>query len=189
MAWTVARNDAGNTNEEFEAYSRLLNQLGYNLGKLPRSPDPKTGRRWVYVWSNRKEAEAFAKTLNKRTKGKDWVTDEVAAPPSEGPMGPIIIQVGRRSSGWILGLNSLSWSMIQKAFPDAVAPASSLSVDFESSEDFFRKYESIPKLASKVVPVLTGLLPERLDELGYALIEDDTHRTLMYSPPSELATA
>ncbi len=66
MGFTVSRNGAGANNAEFEAYARLLHQQGLDLGKLPRVPDPGTGRRWLYLWESREKAQSFADLLKKR---------------------------------------------------------------------------------------------------------------------------
>jgi hypothetical protein len=102
MAFTVSRNDGATKDAEFEAYARLLRQQGVDLGKLPRASEPGTRRRWLYVWDSRDKAQAFADELKKRTSDNAWVVVEVAAPPSQGPLGPIIVQVGRRAD-WSSG--------------------------------------------------------------------------------------
>src|SRR5580693_4748813 len=117
MAFTVSRSDGGTKDAEFEAYARLLRQRGVDLGKLPRAPEPGTGRRWLYVWDEKEAAQAFADELKQRTGDDAWAVVEVDAPPSEGPMGPIIIQVGRRSTGLVFELHPLSRAMIQSAYP------------------------------------------------------------------------
>ena len=45
MGFTVNRDDGMTKDAEFEAYARLLRQQGVDLGKLPRVPEPGTGRR------------------------------------------------------------------------------------------------------------------------------------------------
>ena len=166
MAFTVGRNDGLSKDAEFEAYARLLRQQGIDLGKLPRRPDPKTGPRWLYVWNSRERAQAFADELKKRTRDKAWVVLEIAAPPSEGPLGPIIVQAGRRANGLVFGLHPLSRAMILSAFPNAKTTASTISVNFETFQDFLKTHGSIENLASEVVPVLTGLPLEEAEKLG-----------------------
>jgi len=100
MAFTVGRNDGFNKDAEFEAYARLLRQQGVDLGKLPRAPEPGTGRRWLYVWDSREKAQAFADELKKRTRDNAWVVLEVAAPPSEGPLGPISFRLVEERTVW-----------------------------------------------------------------------------------------
>ena len=189
MAFTVTRSDGYTRDAEFEAYARLLQQQGVDLGKLPRAPEPGTGRRWLYVWDYREKAQAFADELKKRTRDDAWVVVEVAAPPSQGPMGPIIVQVGRRASGLVLGLHPLSRTMIRSAFPDAKQTATMVTINFETLQDFVTTHGSIEDLAREVVPTLTGLELQELEGLGYALIEDDTDRTLVFVLPGDLVQA
>jgi hypothetical protein len=189
MPFTVSRSDSFAKDAEFEAYARLLRQQGVDLGKLPRVPEPETGRRWLYVWGSREKAQAFAEELKKRTRDRSWIVVDVAAPPSEGPMGPIIVQVGRRASGLVFGLHPLSRTMIQSAFPTAKATATTVSSNFETMQDFLATHGSLEDIAREVVPTLTGLELEELEKLGYALIEDDTDRTLVFVQPGDLAHA
>jgi len=189
MAFTVGRNDGFTKDAEFEAYARLLRQQGVDLGKLPRAPEPGTGRRWLYVWDSRERAQAFADELKKRTRDNAWVVLEVAAPPSEGPLGPIIVQVGRRANGLVFGLHPLSRAMILSAIPGAKGTASTISVNFDTFQDSLTTHGSIEKLASEVVPILTGLQLQETEKLGYALIEEDTDRTLVFVRPGDLVQA
>jgi hypothetical protein len=189
MTFTVSRNDGSTKDSEFEAYARLLRQQGIDLGKSPRAPEPGTGRRWLYVWGSREGAQAFADELKKRTLDNAWTVVEVAAPPSEGPMGPIIVQVGRRATGLVFGLHPLSRAMIQSAFPDVKGMATTVSINFETVQDFSTTHGSIEALARELVPPLTGLMSQELEKLGYALIEDDTNRTLVFVRPGDLVHA
>ena len=189
MAFTVNQNAGMTKDAEFEAYARLLRQQGVDLGKLPRAPEPGTGRRWLYVWDSEEKARAFADKLNNRTRDNAWGVIEVDAPPSEGPMGPIIVQVGRRANGLVFGLHPLSRAMIQSAFPDSNGSATTISINFETLHDFSTTYGGIEDLAKEVVPTLTGLKLQVLENLGYALIEDDTERTLVFVRPGDLVQA
>jgi hypothetical protein len=189
MAFTVARNDGTTRYAEFEAYARLLRQQGVDLGKLPRVPEPGIGRRWLYAWQDKAGAEAFASELRKRTRDASWTVVEVAAPTSEGPLGPLIVQVGRRSTGLAFQLHPSSRAMIQSAYPDVKVLPSTISIEFQTLQDFTTTYGSIAVLAAEVVPTLTRLEPAELREVGYALVEDDTHRTLLFVRPGDLAQA
>jgi hypothetical protein len=188
MAYTVSRSDGGARDAEFEAYARLLRLRGVDLGTLPRAPDPGTGRRWLYVWNEKADAEAFADELNQRT-GETWTVLEIAAPLSEGPMGPIIVQVGRRSTGLVFQLHPLSRAMIQSAYPGTKPMVTTISINFETLDDFTTTHGSLEELAAEVVPTLTGLKPADLGRLGYALIEDDADRTLVFVRPGDLVQA
>src|SRR5258708_325587 len=118
MGFTVTR--AGGTKDnEFEAYARLLRQQGVDLGRLPRVPEPGTRRRWLYVWDTKAQAQAFADELKKRTDDPAWKVIPVNVPPSEGPMGPVLIQLARRGDGLIFAVHPLSQAMIRSAYPTA----------------------------------------------------------------------
>ena len=186
MSFTVSHKNGGSKDAEFEAYARLLRQQGVNLGKLPRAPEPHTGRRWLYVWDSKVKAQAFADKLNKQTHDSDWVVLNVNAPPSEGPLGPIIVQVGRRASGLVLGLHPLSRTMLETAYPTAKGSSATISIHFDTFQDFQATHGSIANLAIEILPILTGLQMPELQQLGYALIEDDTDRTLVFVPPGDL---
>ena len=189
MGFTVNHSNGCTKDSEFESYARLLRQQGVDLGKLPRAPEPNTRRRWLYVWDSREKAQAFADELKRRTADNAWSVIEVSAPASEGPMGPIIIQVGRRATGLVFATDLLSRTMIRSAFPDARSTARTISVDFETLDDFLRTHGSIGGLAREVVPTLTGLSMQQLERLGYALIDADTDQTLVYVPPGDLVAA
>ena len=60
MAFTVSRNGSGAQDAEFTVYTRLLRRQGIDPGKVPRAPEPGTGRRWLYAWDSREKAQAFA---------------------------------------------------------------------------------------------------------------------------------
>jgi hypothetical protein len=186
MGFTVNHRRGFNEQPEFEAYARLLLQQGVDLARLPRAPEPDTNRRWLYVWDSREKAQSFADELKKRTRDQEWVVVDVASPASEGPLGPIIVQVGRRASGLVFGLHPLSRSLIQSAYPDANRTANTISINFDTYEDFVATHGDIKALAQEVVPTLTGLEMGAVNQLGYALIEDDTNRTLVFVRPSDL---
>lgn len=188
MGFTVNHTTGLNNDAEFEAYARLLRQQGVDLGKLPRAPEPGTGRRWLYVWNEKEKAQEFAEELKRRT-NHEWAVVQVAAPPSEGPLGPLIVQVGRRSDGLVFELHSLSRALLRSAYPDRAAAVTTMAIKFDTFQDFQTRYGSIESLARTVMPTLTGLEPSQLDRLGYALIEDDTDRTLDFVPPGDLVQA
>lgn len=189
MGYTVSRHASGVKDAAYEVYARLLRQRGIDLGKSPRAPDPRTGLRWLYVWTDRAQAESFAAELRKRTRDPAWTVIEVCSPPSHGPMGPIVVQVGRRSTGLVFALHPLSRVLIQSAYAGKKPMADTISVNFQTLQDFTTTHGSIEELAAEIVPTLTGLDATDLDRLGYALIEDDTARTLVYVPPGDLVQA
>ena len=128
MGFTVTH--AGGTKDaEFQEYARLLRQRGVDLGRVPRVPDPGTNRRWLYVWDTEAEARAFANELKKRTGDAGWSVVQVNGPASEGPLGPVVIQLARRADGLTFGLHPLGRATIQSAFPGTVPATSYASID------------------------------------------------------------
>ena len=59
LVYTVSK-PVGTKDREFEAYTRLLEEVGIDVSNSPRVPDPGTDRRWLYAWQKRIEAERFA---------------------------------------------------------------------------------------------------------------------------------
>lgn len=185
MGFTVYR-ESGTKDEEFQAYARLLRQSGKDLGKLPRIEDPVTRQRWLHVWSSKAEAEAFAKEIKKRTGERDWKLAEVAAPASEGPLGPLVVQLGRQSTGLTFSLHPLSRALIQSAFPAAFG-ISSVFIDRARWEDYRATRGGLPDLVHEILPVLSGLSHADLDELGYEVVDDETGKAVFTRAPASLA--
>ena len=182
MGFTVAH-EGGTRDAEFEAYARLLRQRGVDLGRVPRTPEPGTGRRWLYVWPTEVEARTFADELKKRTGDPDWRVVPVEAPPSEGPLGPVEIRAGRRSDGWAFALHPLSRAMIHSVFPDS-GGASNFFVWVPAGNNV--RQTGPGGLAEQVAVLLTGLPPERLNRLGYRVSDSETGKELAFVPPAEL---
>lgn len=187
MPFTVTRTDETTKDADFETYTRLLRRKGIDLGRVRRTPDPNTRRRWLYVWDSQADAQAFANEMSGWHEGVPWVVVEVPAPHSIGPMGPILIQIARRGYDLVFGLNSVSQTIIKTAFPDAKPPATLICLRCESFQGFLAAHGSYAGLGRELGPTLTGLdLPE-LERLGYALFDEETHQTLAFVPPGDLA--
>lgn len=175
----------GTKDAEFETYVRLLRQQGKELGNLPRVPDPENpGRRWVYVWNTEEEAKQFANELTDQTGIEGWQVETTAAPPSNGPFGPVLIQLARRSDGLVLTLHPLSLSMIREAYPKAKPSATNSFINTQTWRDFLSKHGDLSDLIKEIVPHLTGLSMDNLNEVGYAVIDADNDRTWAYVPPA-----
>jgi hypothetical protein len=181
MGFTVTR-PAGTKDAEFQEYIRLLRQQGVDLARAPRVLEPTTGRRWLYLWDNKEDAERFAGTLKKRTGDKGWQTEEVDAPPSEGPLGPVLLQLGRQADGLVFGLHPLSRALIQSAFPRAFG-STSVFVDARRWQDFQKRGGTPEELTWEMALALTGLTREQLQQLGIELIDAETNETPVSVPP------
>jgi hypothetical protein len=185
MGFTVTR-DGGTKDNEFEAYARLLRQQGVDLGRLPRVPEPGTNRRWLYVWDTHAQAQAFADELKKRTRDPAWQVIQVSVPSSEGPLGPVLIQLARRGDGLIFAVHSLSQAMIRSAFPAAFG-VHTVSIDTQRWDDFRKSGGTLADLVRQIAPTLTGLSDEQLGTLGYAVIDDQSKEALVSVSPAEAA--
>ena len=62
----TVRKPGGNTDREFQAYIDLLEEIGIDIADVPRTPEPGTTNRWLYVWRSRPQAERFARELGER---------------------------------------------------------------------------------------------------------------------------
>ena len=187
MGFTVTR-PVGTKDAEFEAYARLLRQQGKDLANLPRVPDPENPRRrWVYVWGTQQEAQQFADELKEQTGDDVWRVEATSASPSNGPFGPVLIQLARRGDGLVFALHPLSRAMIQDAFPGARPGVTNVFVDTQTWNDFLKTQGNLSDLVEEVIPTLTGLKMEQLTDLGYAVIDADNDQTWVYVPPAGAA--
>ena len=183
MGFTVTR--PVTQDSEFEMYARLLRQQGKDLGNLPRVSDPESpGRRWVYVWKKQDEAQQFADELKAQTGKTGWHVVPTAATPSNGPFGPLLIQLSRRSDGLVFALHPLSLALIREAFPTATPGVSNAFIDSETWNDFQVTHGGLESLVEEVLPALTGLSENDLVLVGYAVIDADTEQTCVYVPPA-----
>jgi hypothetical protein len=141
----------------------------------------------VYVWTTEEEAQQFADDLREQTGDLDWRVEPTAAPPSNGPFGPVLIQLARRSDGLALTLHPLSSAMIREAFPEVTPPASNTFISTRTWSDFVKTHGSLNDLVEEIVPSLTGLSLDQLTDLGYAVIDADSNQTWVYVPPAGAA--
>jgi hypothetical protein len=183
MGFTVTQ-QGGTKDVEFEAYARLLRQQGVDLARLPRVPEPGTGRRWLYAWDSAEEARAFADELIRRTRDPAWQVVEVSAPVSEGPLGPVEIQVGRQNNGWTFALHPLSRLMVQKVFPGSCRTPS-VFIAAETRPDDAAAHRDLADFAEPVAILLTGLSGAKLTEAfgGYRLYDPAARKELVASGP------
>jgi hypothetical protein len=177
MRFTVAHKDGIKTEAEYQAYARLLRQHGIDLARVPRVPESATGRRWLFVWQNDTEAQRFADELNRRTPGQPWYVRNVEEPPSEGPLGPLLIQAARQSDGWAFALHPLSRAMLHSLHERTNGP-STVTIGIENNSQNGHETR-IRDLLGQVVPLLTGLKPDQLEPVGYRVLDADTGEELL----------
>jgi hypothetical protein len=181
MGFTVTH-QGGTKDVEFEAYARLLRQKGVDLAKLNRVPEPGTSRRWLYVWNVEADARAFADELKKRTRDNAWEMVQVNAPASEGPLGPVEIQVGRQSNGWTFALHPFSRQMLQEVFSGSCR-VPSVFIATDTRQDFQTTMGGLADLAEQVAIILTGVSIDQLTDKfgGYRVYDPATKKELVPS--------
>ena len=182
MRYTVIHHGETNDNA-FTTYTRLLRQQGVDLGRSPRVPEPASRRRWLYVWDTEAKAQSFAKELKKRTRDPAWEVVPVNAPVSEGPLGPMLIQLARRGTEWIFALHTQGRAIIRSAFPNAFE-VDAISLDAERCVEYLKTHGSLADLVWRIAPTLTGLSGEQLKSLGYVVIDDQSDDTVVFEPPA-----
>jgi hypothetical protein len=181
MGFTVTHK--GETKDvEFEAYARLLRQKGVDLAKLNRVPEPGDSRRWLHVWNVKADALAFADELKKRTRDNAWEVVPVNVAPSEGPLGPVEIQVGRQSNGWTFILHPFSRQMLQEVFPGSCR-VPSVFIATDTRQDFQATMGDVADLAEQVAIILTGVSIDQLTNKfgGYRVYDAATKKELVPS--------
>jgi hypothetical protein len=110
----------GTRDYEFEAYTRLLEEVGVDVGNVPRVPEPETTRHWLYTWRRKEEAEAFARELRRRTRDGSWhVYQFNIAEEARGPVAPLdIFEVRNEDQGFMYYLAPASRERIIRAYPN-----------------------------------------------------------------------
>jgi len=185
MGFVVTR-PGGSNDPEFQTYARLLRQRGADLGNLPRIRDPFSGQRWLYVWNTQTEAAAFAEDLKQQTGDPAWAVVEVRTQASEGPLGPVVIQLVRQADGFTFGLHALSQVLIRSAFPQAVRAITYATIDTPTWYDFRKRKGDLGELVRAFATPLTGLTCEQLETIGYVVVDADSDRTLVSVPATLL---
>jgi hypothetical protein len=185
MGFTVTR-AGGMKDSEFEEYLHLLRIDGVDLGRALRVPEPGTKRRWLSLWDSEAKARTFADQLKQRTAESAWKVVPVNARPSEGPLGPLLILMARRSDELIFCLEPLGKAMLRSAFPDAFG-VSFITIDTEKWDEFRKTRGTLADLVRRIAPCLTGLSGEQLQALGYAVVDGRSRETFVSVPPAEVA--
>jgi len=163
-------------------YGRLLRQQGVNLARAPRTLEPETGSRWLYVWNSREEAQAFAQKLKKASRDKNWCVLPVSGAVSEGPLGPVELQMAIHVDGWVFELHPLTRAMLRTLFPEAEGTELIL-VRSEARPN--RTGEKLHHLVRQVLPILTGLPMEQLEPFGYRVSDFETDKAYLLVPPRD----
>jgi hypothetical protein len=175
MVFTVGL-PGGTRDYEYEAYIRLLEKEGVDVANTQRVADPATGKRWLYAWDAREAAERFAVRLKEDTGIPDWNVYELpGVEPATGPLGPIVILVGRQSDGYSYSLTPSSKKLIKRLFPQAnIAP--NLFISTTTQSDFESTHGAI---WDQVAIILTGLSEQQARQLGGFQVYDPAKKQIL----------
>jgi hypothetical protein len=109
----------GTKDYEFEAYTRLLEEIGVDVANVPRVPEPGTERRWLYTWRRKEEADGFARELKRRTRDGSWEVHQFEIDEEAlGPVAPLdIFEVHDDERSFMYYLAPASRERIIRAYP------------------------------------------------------------------------
>ena len=187
IAYTV-RKPGPNTDREFRAYINLLQDIGIDIADVPRIPEPGKSNRWLYVWTNKRLAEKFARELGSRLRDPSWFVDEFEVPQNHlpvetrGPLVPLTILSIDTSEGTEFRLEPASQERILTHFPNA-RPSGQVTFPDQVREDFERQNGPV---WNQVIILLTGIPEEAIARLGGVRIVDEEDGQVLYErlPPA-----
>ncbi len=159
----------GTKDYEFEAYTRLLEDIGVDVANVPRVPEPETSRRWLYTWRLQGEAEGFAHELKKRMRDGSWHVHRFEMEAEDrGPVAPLDIYVGDEDHGTMYYLSPASRERIIKAYPHTkLHPLTIVRAELKRIQDQYGDtwWDQVPVL-------LTRLMKDQILALGgYRVIQ------------------
>lgn len=154
----------GTKDSEFEAYTRLLEDVGIDVSNSPRVAERGSDRRWLYAWDERIRAERFAAELRRRTGNPGWSVHEFDAPGEEhGPVAPLEIASVPEQNGYTYYLTPASRERVISAFPGTRLP-NGLNVDIGNQNELLVQ-EKI-RWWFALAQILTCRTEDEIDALG-----------------------
>ena len=168
MTVYTVRKPGPNTDREFQAYIDLLQRIGIDITDVPRTPEPSTANRWLYVWHDKNLAERFARELGERLRDRSFYVHEFEIPEDQpaaeqrGPLAPLMILSIPTGDGTEFRLESSSQERILGHYPNARVVG---QVEFPTPvrQDFERQHGPV---WDHVTAILTGVPDEVVDRLG-----------------------
>lgn len=160
--YTVRKSEP-NTGREYQAYIDLLEEIGVDIAEVPRTPEPGTTNRWLYVWRSKVEAERFARELGGRLHDPSYTVHEFESPNDErDPLAPLIIWEILTNEESLFRLDPKSQARVMHHFPNANL-AGEVSFPKQVRVDFEQQHGSV---WNQVIIILTGIPEEAIDRLG-----------------------
>ena len=164
----TVRKAGPNTDQEFQAYIGLLQDIGIDIADVPRTPEPGTTNRWLYVWVSKPQAERFARELGARLRDRSWHVHEFDLPDDEpadenrGPLAPLTILSIPTSEGTEFRLEPASQERILRHFPNARV-LGKVAVPTRVRGDFELRHGPV---WDEMIVLLTGIPEEAASRLG-----------------------
>jgi|GEM_PF-1454687 hypothetical protein len=160
--------------QEYQAYTGLLEGIGIDINDVPRTPEPSTKNRWLYVWSDRNRADRFARELRRRTDDRSWTIHEVDSPVEEhGPLAPLVIMAIESPEGTTFRVVAESQERVMRRFPNArlagerffstARPADEVFFSTETRFDYERQHGPV---WDQVAILLLGIPHDLIARLG-----------------------
>ncbi|HET6883901.1 MAG TPA: hypothetical protein VFI31_27350 [Pirellulales bacterium] len=186
--YTVRKSEP-NTDREYLAYVDLLQSIGIDVANVPRTPEPGTTSRWLYVWRSKPQAERFARELGERLRDRSWKVHEFDMPDDQlseerhGPLAPLTILSIPTSDGREFRLESASLERIFSHFPNARV-VGKVTLPTQVCEDI--ESQHVPDWNRVIIP-LTGIPGEAVERLGGVRIVATDGTVLHERIPAEVA--
>ncbi len=164
----TVRKPEPNTDREYKAYTDLLQSIGIDVANVPRTPEPGTSSRWLYVWKSKPQAERFARELGERLRDRTWqvhgfeLPDEQLSNEVFGPLVPLTILSIPTSEGTEFHLESASQQRILTHYPNANS-VGRMEFPTQMRQDYQNQHGSVWE---QVIIVLTGIPNEAIERLG-----------------------
>jgi hypothetical protein len=188
QVYTVRKKGGLNTDEEFQAYVDLLEEIGIDISSVPRTREPETDNYWLYVWRSRTQAERFARELGARLHDPSFEVHPFEIPNEDrGPLAPLTIQAIPTRQGTIFRLAPRSLGRVMLHFPNAPLKGEltlprEVHLPTRMGEDDQRTQG--PDW-DEIIATLTGLPEDAIEELGGIRILAEDGRVLHQQLPSD----
>ena len=183
----TVRKPGPNTDREFQAYIDLLQDIGIDIANVPRTPEPGTTNRWLYLWKSKPQAERFARELGGRLRDRSWYVHEFDLPDDEpldeqrGPLAPLTILSIPTSEGTEFRLEPASQERIMQHFPNARV-VGQVTFPTQVPNDYEHRHGPV---WDQVIILLSGIPEEAVARLGGVRIVTPEGRVLHERVPAD----
>ncbi len=167
----TVRMPGGTKDREFDAYKGLLEEAGVDLSAVPRTHEPETRNRWLYVWREEPLAERFARELRLRTRNPAWEVHEFEVAQDDlGPLAPLDIVAFLNPDEDTFRLTPNSQERVMRRFPDARL-ADKVSWPKQTRADYEQQHGPIYR---QTAVALMGLSDRQIQQLGgFRIVKPD----------------